>query len=555
MKQQYLDIMELALSAYPQERIQDYIWGVQQKGLTEHGFPRLGVCIGILIANGRRTDLLDAFVQIMDICCAEIPQHKAQSDFSLREIGCCLLLLEKQPIVCEDQLRKWKRQLSAFDPWTLYDAVAVSPETPTDNWALFAAVSEYVRGVLCRVDTSRFVDWQLSSQLLMLDENGMYQDDPPANPMVYDIMPRLLFAFLLAFGYNGRHTARIEAALDSAAELTLKMQSVTGEIPFGGWSNQFLHNESMLAAYCELEAVRYARRGDRQTAGAFKAAAALSADRLMAYLQLKPIRHVKNRYAIHTRIGCEDYGYFNKYMITVASNIYMGYLFADDRLLPTTAPAQTGGYIIRTGKAFHKTFLNAGGYFLELDTHADFHYDANGLGRIHKSGCSPFICLSVPFPAAPKYTLENANPGPMSLCCYTKLGDRLLYGADEQATYTLLDSRETPAGVSATFACALDTAAVITQQYTVSEQGVRISLRGGDAVGFMLPVFDFDGTAPTRVTQSEGSIAVEYDGCICRYRFHGTTPETYQYYYNRNGRYRVYRVASRELHITIERIA
>ena len=175
--------------------------------------------------------------------------------------------------------------------------------------------------------------------------------------------------------------------------------------------------------------------------------------------------------------------------------------------------------------------------------------------KIHKSGCSPFICLSVPFPAAPKYTLENANPGPMSLCCYAKLGDRLLYGADEQATYTLLDSRETPACVSATFACALDAAAVITQQYTVSEQGVRISLRGGDAVGFMLPVFDFDGTAPTRVTQSEGSIAVEYDGCICRYRFHGTTPETYQYYYNRNGRYRIYRVASRELHITIERIA
>ena len=360
MKQQYLDMMELALSAYTRERIQDYIREVRQGGLTEHGFPRLGVCIGILIANGRRADLLDGFTEIMDICCAEIPQHKAQSDFSLREIGCCLLLLEKQPVVPEELLDKWKRQLSAFDPWTLYNAVAASPETPIGNWALFAAVSEYVRGVLCGEDTSRFVDWQLSSQLLMLDENGMYQDDPPANPMVYDIMPRLLFAFLLAFGYRGRHAARIEAALDSAAELTLKMQSVTGEIPFGGRSNQFLHNESMLASYCELEAVRYACRGDGQTAGAFKAAAALAADRLMDYLQLKPIRHVKNRYDIRTRIGCEEYGYFNKYMITVASNIYMGYMFADDRIAPAVAPAQAGGYLIRTGEAFHKTFLNAG---------------------------------------------------------------------------------------------------------------------------------------------------------------------------------------------------
>ena len=104
-----------------------------------------GVCIGILIANGRRADLLDEFTEIMDICCAEIPQHKAQSDFSLREIGCCLLLLEKQPVVPEELLDKWKRQLSVFDPWTLYNAVAASPETPVGNWALFAAVSEYVR--------------------------------------------------------------------------------------------------------------------------------------------------------------------------------------------------------------------------------------------------------------------------------------------------------------------------------------------------------------------------------------------------------------------------
>ena len=56
-------------------------------GRAEHGFPRLGVCIGILIANGRRADLLDEFTEIMDICCAEIPQHKAQSDFSLRQTG------------------------------------------------------------------------------------------------------------------------------------------------------------------------------------------------------------------------------------------------------------------------------------------------------------------------------------------------------------------------------------------------------------------------------------------------------------------------------------
>lgn len=41
MKQQYLNMMELALSAYTRER--DYIREVRQGGLTEHSFPRLGV--------------------------------------------------------------------------------------------------------------------------------------------------------------------------------------------------------------------------------------------------------------------------------------------------------------------------------------------------------------------------------------------------------------------------------------------------------------------------------------------------------------------------------
>ena len=33
-----------------------------------------------------------------------------------------------------------------------------------------------------------------------------------------------------------------------SADITLAMQSATGEIPFGGRSNQFLHNETFYAA-------------------------------------------------------------------------------------------------------------------------------------------------------------------------------------------------------------------------------------------------------------------------------------------------------------------
>ena len=47
-----------------------------------------------------------------------------------------------------------------------------------------------------------------------------------------------------------------------------------------------------------------------------KRGAKLATVRALAYLNVKPISHIKNRYDIKTCIGGELYGYFNKYMIT-----------------------------------------------------------------------------------------------------------------------------------------------------------------------------------------------------------------------------------------------
>ena len=53
MKEIYIDIIEKSVSAYTDKRIRDYIDEVKRDGLTEHGFPRLTVNIGILIAYGQ----------------------------------------------------------------------------------------------------------------------------------------------------------------------------------------------------------------------------------------------------------------------------------------------------------------------------------------------------------------------------------------------------------------------------------------------------------------------------------------------------------------------
>ena len=553
MKEIYLDIMEKALSAYTREGIRAYIDEVKRDGLKEHGFPRLGVNIGLLIAHGRRTELLDTFLEIMDICCEEMPRKKAANDFSVREVCCCLMALDGKGVVSPAQLADWKRKLAAFDPWKYYTIIDRGDGRFLANWALFSAVSEFMRGIYCGMDTTEFVDKQLPAQLAYLDENDMYQDDPPyANHTVYDLVPRYLIAFLLRVGYKGKYAARLEQVLDNTAELTLKMQSVTGELAFGGRSNQFLNNEPMICSYCEMEAARFAQRGDLQRAGQFKAAAGLAAEATLGYLSLEPISHIKNRYDVATKYGCEEYGYFNKYMITVASNVYMAYMFADDSIAPTVAPAREGGYVIRTGEHFHKTFLAAGGYHIEIETNADIHYDANGLGRVHKLGCPSALCLSVPFARKPAYKIEGKNRSAMSLCAYGLLDGSLLLAAEQYATYRFLDSKSSPHWAEATFAVQLGQAVCVKEHYRVSEKGVEITLSDWDAAGFMVPVFDFDGAEHTQISLGENAIAVSYQGHTCTYRFDGEILGEPAVFYNRNGRYKVYQVASKKMQIELQ---
>jgi len=548
MKEVYIDIMEKSLSAYTDERIRDYIDEVKLGGLKEHGFPRLTADIGILIAFGRRTEFMPVFMEMMDICCKEMPRVNAANDFSVREICCLLMLLEEKKCVSADKIKEWKQKMTIFNPWKFYDVIAETPTTKTGNWAMFAGVSDFIRGKYCGIDTSKFVEWEISSQMMSFDENGMYKD--PNNPIVYDFVPRILMCVLMHFGYEGEFAAQIEENLLKSAELTLKMQSVTGEIPFGGRSNQFLNNEAHFVGLCEYYASYFAKKGDMQKAGEFKAAANLAADAMLRYLECVPISHIKNRYPIDSKIGCEGYGYFNKYMITVASFVYLAYLFADDTIEPTVSVAEKGGYFAKTSEDFHKIFLNCGGYFAELDTNADFHYDANGLGRIHKKGCHSALCLSVPFPAGEiGYKTEEENIRPMSICCYAKKDDVEFFGSESYARYKLKSYCESPELVEAEIECKISEDICITHKYVVGADGVEMSLSGYDNCGFMLPAFAFDGNKASEILTDKDSITVKFGGNTCKYIFDGEIQDEPQMYYNRNGRYKVFAVDAKKVKI------
>lgn len=554
MKALYLDIMEKALSAYTEEGIREYIDTVKRDGLTEHGFPRLGANIGILMAHGRRLELKSLFVQIIELClygfAHPINQSKGGNNFAVREVCQALMELSGTDVIDREQLQDWKGKLSALDISTIYTHIVSQEKPRPNNWAYFAVVSEQARGLLCGIDSVGFLEHQLPSQLVRLDENGMYRDgggEGPYQPMVYDVAARSLIGLSVFMGYDGKYLDRIEKMMESSDELTLKMQSVTGELAFGGRSNQCVHNEVLLANYCELRATLLHKKGDEAKASLFKAAAKKSAQSCMRWLQEKPMSHIKNHFDPALQLGCEGYSYFNKYMITVASNAYLAYLVADDSIVPAVAPADVGGFVAETGEKFHKVFLNAGGYFAEIDTNADVSYDAVGLGRVHKKNCDARVCLSVPFPCEQaKYKLAQPNRHPLSICGFKNTANGMVCSAQEGARHTLISKTQAPEKCTAVFACSVNEAPLFTAQYTVSGEGVDAVFSGAD--GILVPAFSFDGVKQTEISAESGQILVQYNGSFCRYTFSGV-PEDYGTFFNRNGYYRVYRIAADRLHI------
>lgn len=542
-KAAYYELMEQLVSAYSIQQIEDYIGQVEQRGLWEHGFPRLGANIGILMAHGKLPHLRPQFVRIMELCCRDIPipapecNHRG-NDFAVKELCWCILELEKSTVFTREEIGRWKKALAAVEPRLCYRMVAPEPAVRVDNWAAFNAASEQIRNFMGLADTRDYIDNQVVSQLFSFEENGMYRD--PHEPMVYDTVARLQLCNVLHFGYDGIHRAQLEKYLRKSAKLSLWMQSVTGELPFGGRSNGFLHNEAHLAAIFEYEALCCKRDGDMAAAGVCKAAARLAVENIQKWWRENPYHHIKNYYPIYSMEGCEKYAYYDKYMITAASMLYNACLFADDSIPEGVCPAESGeSYTWQTGPWFHKLFCKQADYFAELEYEANPQYDASGIGRIHRRGAPSAICLSVPVSQAPKYETTEPNPHAMALCAGCYDGD-WQFALTSDSKYEILSHGAENGIANAAWRVTMPDGKRLRQTMNM-DGGIRIVTESDGLTGLMLPAFRFDGAKETVIHATENTLSIRYQGWVCRYETDGDIVDTGAVCTNRNGQYRIFR--------------
>lgn len=177
------------------------------------------------------------FPEMFTFCMKEIKNSKKANDFAIKEMAFAVCELENAGLY-KELIPIWKDCLEDMDPFKYYTGVVSSPEKKSGNWTAYNVAGECVKKAMGLNVNDEYIERHIASQLLNFDENGFYHD--PGLPMLYELAARSQLAVIIKSGYNGRSRERLENLLHRSALKTLKMQSVTGEIPFGGRSNQFL---------------------------------------------------------------------------------------------------------------------------------------------------------------------------------------------------------------------------------------------------------------------------------------------------------------------------
>jgi len=495
-------------------------------GFSSFTAARFVGALGFLISIGRCPDLVEVCAQSLeaagsDLCHAhENPIRGAE--FYPKELMRGYLALQDK--VSKGLVDRWKNHLGEYDPEQNYSQV-LSKRTPEmiHNSVTFALAGEGCKKKYGIANNTDFIEKHLESQRQWFTEFGMYRD--PNDPMTYDYTSRMNLSLLLFWGYDGAHHAFVDEMLRRGGLTSLFLMSCTGEAPFGGRSNQFQFNEGTLALICEYEASRYKALGELRLAGAFKRTARLAVLSTRRWLDLSPLRFVKNGFPPELQHGRQSsYGLYGIYSLLIASQLGFAHLIADDSIEEQPAPFETGGYVLHLPDAFHKVFATCQGYHVEIDTKADHHYDATGLGRIHRVSAPTELGISTPIVPHPKY-LVSVDTAPRSVAIGPGWQDgdgaiHWLADLSDEIDRSRVDIQKEDPQTSVEFLVEYEGnmggCDLVSEHYLIDSHGVVITdtVSGSiEEILVQIPLLETDGLDHTEINIAQTGFVVNYQKC------------------------------------------
>ena len=175
------------------------------------------------------------------------------------------------------------------------------------------------------------------------------------------------------------------------------------------------------------------------------------------------------------------------------------------------------------------------------------HYDANGIGRIHKRNAPAPICLSVPVSKEPKYNTGTPNPHYMSLCAgYEESGEKI-YALKDNSRYEVIKKEATDTYSMCELKITIDDKKELKEIVTVTNEGVTIEVSGNDNLIFMLPAIKTDGKYESQISLEENTLYLAFMEHNLTYSTNGKISYTENTVANRNGIYYVYEAKGKDI--------
>lgn len=484
--------------------------------------------LGTLIWAGRCKDLVENCALSMDYCCAIMAGEQEPGgpfsgpEFYTKELMFAYFALEGK--VDDSRRQNWARQLECFDPWQRYHSWRNWADS---NFPIYAVCGEWLKRYAGIIDHQDHIDAVLDNQFKLINPYGLYRD--PHDPFTYDLTDRHQLGMIMQYGYEGRHHDWIDEATRRGGLTQLLYSSVTGQMPYGGRSNQYHIMEAMSVAICEMEARRY-KDTKPEWAGAFKRAAHLAAKSVESWvMDYDPAFITKNRFSAESAHG--DSGYdgspYTAYYLLMGSVFGTAYQLADESIPEAPAPVDKGGYVMQLWPSFHRTFATCGDYHIEIDNRGQITHDATGLGRIHKRGIRPETGLSMSIPANPavRFSMptspEYAAIGPvvkwgMKYIPLAEMADSKYCQGIFAADLRIIEESPERVAFSLTYSGDLLGAQSITETYEVTPDGVTIepSIVGGELAEFRVPLIVTDGMGTSGIETRADGFSVTYEGAV-----------------------------------------
>lgn len=506
-------------------------------GERQYSTPAYAAAAGLLVSRAGRADLVDSASRAMTFALTALVQQRPadrHADFYTPLLMHAYRSL--RPVVPPAQANAWAALLKQIDPETMYRA-----DLRAMNWNIVSTCGELLRrkdGLVAPEMAGRqaaYLESSLAGHLGAFTAIGLCED--PGAPMAYDGFSRLWLEDVYADdAYDGPNAGRIGDFLRTGGLSTLLMLSPAGEWPTGGRSG--LHNwtDAQAVAICEMNATYWQRRGRADVAGAFKRAAHLAFQSVARWQRPSgELNIVKNRADPAARLAYESYSNHSQYNLLPMAMLAIAAERADDTIAERPCPSETGGYVFDARERFHKVIAVAGGYYAEIDTAADGHYNATGLQRVQRAGV-PFSALSDTVAPQRAYGPDDAPKAAVAVGLQWQtaaggpwIGLADFLGGREGRTVAGVDlsvSACTPARTEFTlkYTLAGDGGAgrVVTEAYVLTADGVtQTSAVSGDTAALRLqwPVLVHDGAADTQQAVMADGLTITHGGAVTHIGF------------------------------------